>query len=119
MTQFLNLDEIETTIEKVVVLNKVSHSFVPFTVEDFVNNLKEMETYSAKTDVPMSEYMSFMVSMVKRAFPTIPEGELDKLTMEKLKALTDFIKGVTEQEAVAGLTAEQEAEVKKSEGKSH
>lgn len=113
MTKILNLDELETTIEKVIVLKGVKHPFVPFSVGDFIDNLKEMEANAKREDVPMSEYMEHMIGMVQRSFPSIPEQEVRDLPMEKLKAITDFIKGVTEEEALAGIQDEQDAEAKK------
>jgi len=112
MTKFLNLDEFETSVEKTVRLNGVTHSFVPFSVGDFIDQLKEMEGYAATEELPVSEYMGHMVKMVRRAFPSISEEDLMGLSMEKLKALTDFVRGETEKEALVGVTPE-EAEAKK------
>lgn len=112
MTQFLNLDEFETKIDKRVKLNGVTHEFQPFSVEDFIDQLKEMEDFTKREEVPVSEYMTHMVGIVHRAFPTIPEDELRKLSMPKLKKLTDFVRGETEAEALAGLPAEEAEEAK-------
>ena len=114
MTQFLNLDEFETKIDKRVVLKGNTHNFVPPSVGDFIEQLKEMEEYAKKTEVPVSEYMEHMVGVVKRAFPTITDDDLKTLSMPKLKKLTDFVRGETEAEALAGLPPE-EAEAAKNE----
>lgn len=111
--QFLNLDEFETKIDKRVKLNGVTHEFQPFSVGDFINQLKEMEDYASREDVPISEYMAYMVSVVRRAFPTIPEEDLRSMSMPKLKRLTDFVRGETEAEALAGLP-DEEAEAAKN-----
>lgn len=112
----LNLDEFETSIQKTVVLNGKRHAFAPFSVEDFINNLKEIDTYSKKDEIPVTEFFEHMIRMVTRAFPTIPEADVRALPMEKLKALSDFVKDQTEVEAEEGLAQAGEQAPKNQTG---
>lgn len=121
MTKILNLDELESASDKTLVLNKVSHSFVPFSVGQFVDQLKEMETYSARADVPVHEYLDHMVKMVGNAFPTIDHVELRKLDLHKIRKIVSFIRGELEAEVIEGLSQVDPAAAdaaKNAEGKS-
>lgn len=100
--EILNLDELETGVEKTVVLNGVKHSFAPFSVENFIENVKSLEEYSKREDIPVSEYMEHMVQMVVRGFPSIGEEAVRKLPMTHLKAINEFVRGQTEAEAALG-----------------
>jgi hypothetical protein len=106
MTKILNLDDIEQSEDKTVVLNTVSHKFHPFTVDEFITQLKEIEAIEAGGSVmSATDYAEFSIRTVQAAFPTIKETDLRALTIGKLKALTDFVKDVAKTEAVAGAEA--------------
>jgi hypothetical protein len=103
MTKVLNLDEIETTSDRSIILNKASHAFQPYTVGAFIEQMKAMEEFGKRTDVTTSEYLEHMVATIHGAFPTAPLAELKELSMEKIKLISDFVKGDLHKEAVAGL----------------
>jgi hypothetical protein len=105
MTKILNLDQIEQSEDKSVVLNGMSHTFRPFTVDEFIVQLKEIEAVEAKGDMSVTDYAEFSIKTVMRGFPTIPEAEIRALTIGKLKALTDFVKDVAQEEASVGADA--------------
>ena len=96
MAKILNLDTFETSSDKQVVLNKVTHQFHPFTVEEFIAQVKEIEELEAKGAVSATEYAQFMVKTVLRGFPTIPVDELQKMEVEKLRAISDFVRDVAQ-----------------------
>jgi hypothetical protein len=102
MTQVLNLDDLETGVEKTIILKGVKHSFAPFSVENFIENLKTLERYSNQDEVPVSEYMEHMIDMVSRGFPSLGLETIRQMPMTQLKAINDFIQGQTEMEAAAG-----------------
>lgn len=107
--EILNLDELETAIEKTIVHKGQKHVFAPFSVKDFVENLKQIEAYSKQDEIPVSEYMEHMINMVVRSFPSLGEDEVRELPMPKLKAINDFIKGQTETEALEGVKSDPDA----------
>ncbi len=99
MTKILNLDTLEQSEDKTVILRGVKHKFVPFSVEDFITQVKEIKEMEKGGEMGMDEYAEFMITAIKRAFPTIEVVELRKLTMDQLRALSDFVKSVAEDEA--------------------
>ncbi len=101
--EILNLDDFETEIEKTVIHEGVKHAFQPFSVEDFIKNLKQIENFAKLDEIDVSEYMEHMVDMVVRAFPSMGEETVRALPMTKLKKLNEFIRGQTEYEAADGL----------------
>lgn len=102
MTKILNLDDIEQSEDKSVVLNSQTHVFRPFTVAEFIAQLKEIEQIEKNGDISVADYAEFSIKTVTRAFPTIPENELRDLPVNKLKALTDFVREVANDEADKG-----------------
>lgn len=102
MTKVLNLDDFEQSVDKSVTLNGKSHEFKPFTVDEFISQLKEIEGLEKDGQLSIAQYVEFSIGTIKRAFPTIEESELRALTITKLKALTDFVRDVAENEAQAG-----------------
>lgn len=109
MTKILNLDTFETSNEKSLVLNKETHVFQPFTVEGFIDELKEIEAMEKDGNTPVAAYIEFSIKTILRAFPTIKEADLRKITITKLRAISDFVKSVAEDEA-QGATAEAGAD---------
>lgn len=105
----LNLDELETGIEKTVILNGRRHRLQPFSVQQFIDNLKEIDAYAAMEVVTAQEVVEHMVRMISGAFPTIPEAEIRALPMEKMKALSDFVKDQTQLEADEGIASDVSA----------
>lgn len=110
MTKILNLDDIQQPEDKNVVLKGATHTFQPFTVGEFVAQLKEIEEIEAKGQLSPADYAEFSIKTVKRAFPTIPEQDLRELPIFKLKALTEFVKDVASDEVERGSEATADAE---------
>lgn len=107
MTKILNLDTIETKVDKTIVLNGVEHAFSPFTVEQFIEQLKEIEAIeNGERTLSIREYAEYSIKSIKRAFPTVPEAELRALHVDKLKAISDFVRGEVAAEAEAGAEIE-------------
>ena len=104
--KILNLDELETGIEKQVVLKGVTHKLHPFSVQQFIDNLKEIDAYAAMETVTVQEVVEHMVKMISGAFPTIAEADIRGLPMEKMKALSDFVKDQTQLEADEGIASD-------------
>lgn len=105
MTKILNLDDIEQSEDKSVVLAGQTHVFRPFTVAEFIAQLKEIEAIEKTGEMTVADYAEFSIKTVKRAFPTIPEEQLRDLSINKLKALTDFVREVASDEADKGAEA--------------
>lgn len=109
MTKILNLDSFENPDEKAVVLNGVSHAFAPFTVEQFIAQMKDVEALEKQGDMTLSQFTEYSIDSIVRAYPTIPRDELFELPMHKLNALLKFVRGVAEEEAAQAGTDEGNA----------
>lgn len=88
MTNFLNLDEVKPTIEFSFQLNGKRHELVPATVETFIANMNDLKSLGVNAD-PIDE-LQVMLKMIGRAFPTITEKELKKLTLDQAKAISEY-----------------------------
>lgn len=86
--KFIDLDAIVPD-EVVVKLGGIEHKLVPLSVEDFINNTKDVEKYAS--EVISTEAEIEMVSkMLMRAFPTMTVEMLRKLTLPQLQTLVQF-----------------------------
>lgn len=103
--RILNLDNFETEIDKVVKYKGVEHKFKPFTVRDFIQNVKEMEDLARDdaTEEDIVAYVNQMAVLINRAFPTLSVEEVLEMPMEMVKALTDFVRGEVQTEVEENL----------------
>lgn len=109
--KILNLDTLPTKAPKrQVTLGGVSYDVQEMSVEDFIETNLAAERLEGNTD-PKAQ-MAEMVASVRRAVPTVPESELNKLPLEKMGVLVGFIRGIfdpekADVESVAGEDAEK------------
>lgn len=85
---YLDLDTVVPHDEIVVRLGGIDHPLVPITLEDFVKNTKTVQDLGVITD-PESE-MKLVKSMLFRAFPSMTDEIVNKLTLIQLNRLLDF-----------------------------
>ena len=84
---YLDLDAIDTEFTLVVKLDGTDHKLQPISLEDFVANLRKIQEMGVTTD-PMQE-VEMLVEMLSKAFPSIGEPRLRKLTLPQLSALME------------------------------
>ncbi len=97
--QYLNLDEVEPSIQKVLTIKGVKYEFHQPTVGEFVNEMKRVrdlqQQFKDKEDVDQFEVLEVMIESqkrsVKNAFPAIPDDVLNGLTQTQLNTIRDFI----------------------------
>lgn len=107
-TNILNLDELETKKQKVIKLHGKEHVFQPFTVENYIENIKSMEVLNAKQMrvekaikekrepnpddlVSQDELFNITVNNIIRAFPTLSKEQVLKMPIEMLNTIADYI----------------------------
>jgi hypothetical protein len=95
----LNLDELETGNEKEIVLDGKTYKLQPFSVGDFIDQVKRLE---AAENVSSSEAFELIVEMVSKAFPGLSEETIRGMSMERLNAIYDFVRATTEEEISEG-----------------
>tara|TARA_R110000851_G_scaffold59347_11_gene137421 strand:- start:11686 stop:12075 length:390 start_codon:yes stop_codon:yes gene_type:complete len=104
--QYLNLDEIDPSIKKVLTIKGVQYEFKQPTVGEFVQEMKTVRALADKfkEDKNASEF-DMIEAMVKsqarsvsNAFPEIPEDIIDGLTHPQLNIIRKFIENQFEEE---------------------
>jgi hypothetical protein len=91
--KILNLDTLPTKSPKrAITLGGVAYDVQEMSVEDFIETNLAAERLEADNN-PKTQ-MAEMVASVRRAVPTVPEAELNKLPLEKLGILVAFIRGI-------------------------
>ena len=106
MTKILNLDDLETTIEKSIEIKGVRYDMKPFSVEEFVDQMKEIEEVSQK-DLSGAELYLISLGMIRRAFPGMTDDILKKMNTFQIDAIYEFMKARTEEEAANVATETQ------------
>lgn len=99
MTKILNLDAIETSQEKIIKVDDVDHVMSPLSVEEFVENMKELESIKAAgADLEPSEAFERSLKMILKAFPTLPEARVRKMKVHQVDAIFAFVQGENDEE---------------------
>lgn len=100
MTKVLNLDEVETKLEKAIKFGGKEYVMSPLSVGDYVAQLKELQAIDQEKDP--AQVFEKMIASVVRAFPTMKEAQARKMTLSQLEALTRFIRGEVDAETETG-----------------
>lgn len=100
MAKILNLDEVETNLDRAIVLGGKTYNMRPMSVEDYIAQMKDMATAEKEKDP--AQLFELMVASVCRAFPTLKEPVARKMNLAQLQKLTIFIQAVTEDETETG-----------------
>lgn len=113
MTKIINLDDLETRKDKVVILKGVEHVMKTLTVRDYVQQLKkqaEIESLTANenhTVETADKLVELTIDALAAVFPTIPREQLELLNMDQLNAMRALAEGYAQEDAPEGeLTGE-------------
>lgn len=104
MSKVLNLDDLETSVAKQIVIDGKTYEMKPFTVESFIEQMKEVdELRKLKEDGAAAiESVKLVVRAIVRAFPGVEEARLMKMEVSHLEAIQAFIQSSAEEEVAAG-----------------
>lgn len=96
--QYLNLDDVEPSVQKVLKIKGKSYEFKQPSVGEFVNEMKRIKALQSQFEGEDADQFDVLEAMidsqkrsVKNAFPTIPEKVLNDLTNDQLGAIRAFI----------------------------
>jgi hypothetical protein len=113
MTKIINLDELETKRDKVVVLGGKEHVMATLTVQDYINQLKQQRELEKLTtsgdDSPETadRIVELTVDAMHKLFPTIERDQLMRLNLDQLNAMRALADEYTAEDAPDGeLTGE-------------
>jgi hypothetical protein len=112
MAKILNLDALSQGDAREVVIGGVSYEVPDMTVDNFVETTRIAQKLAADESATVADQIDAAVEMVARCIPTIDVAVLRKLSLQKLNAITAFIRGedVEKVEAAAHAAAAQEGE---------
>lgn len=118
MAQVLNLDEIHVSEPRVLIMNKVEHPIEELSVETYIEVSATAKRLQGETD--QAVLMTETVRLIKRQVPSVAESALMKLSLEKLMAVSEFVRGVDPEKIIAraGGAVKAETEEKAGEGES-
>jgi acetyl-CoA acetyltransferase len=96
MTKIVNLDQLATKRDKVVVLGGVEHVMTTLTVKDYIQQMKSFNAINelvqddqASMD-NVEKVMELTISALMKLFPTITREQFDLLNMDQLTAIREL-----------------------------
>jgi hypothetical protein len=104
MAKILNLDDIAGEESRELRLNGQTHPVREITVEDFIE-INRVAARLEKGDVSIEEQMQTTIDLIRRVIPSLTQEELQKLTMDKLQAISAFVRGLSPEEVLATITS--------------
>lgn len=99
---YLNVDAL-VPVTKTIELFGAVHDMHTVNVGEFIELTTISEEVDAVefADLSVSAQMTKLIANVKTAFPTVPEADLKRLTVDQLTAIIKFISGILEEEVEA------------------
>ena len=94
--QILNIDSLATPM-RVLTLGGVEYPVLDLTVENFIATSVSAERMKA-AGAGGVEQIKETIEMLRRSIPTMPEGALEKLSIEKIGVVVQFVQGVLDPE---------------------
>jgi hypothetical protein len=104
MTKIVNLDQLETKRDKVVVLGGVEHVMQTLTVKDYIQQLKngaEIEKLAEGDTTPETadRIVELTIDALNKLFPTISRDQLEALNMDQLNAMRGLAEDIASEDA--------------------
>jgi non-homologous end joining protein Ku len=96
MTKIINLDQLATKRDKVVVLGGVEHVMATLTVKDYVQQMKSSTKINEilkqeEADLESTEMvMNLTIEALMKLFPSITKDQFESLNMEQLTAIREL-----------------------------
>jgi hypothetical protein len=104
--KIVNLDNITTKRDKIIVLGGVEHVMHTPTVQDYIEQMKQAEeinrvSHSAEAEgiEGASQILNLTIATLLKSFPTLTDAQLRKLTMDQLNAIRMLADDAVEEEA--------------------
>lgn len=100
-TKYLNLDEVQPPVSKVLTIKGKSYEMVDLTVGAMVENLRLAEKMEGN-NAPLHEQIELMVRLISNVFPSVPEDVLRGLSLDQLTRVVEFAQSSVEDVAAEG-----------------
>lgn len=101
--QILNIDAFMEP-KRQLTYRGVSYPVNEIAVQDFIDNLKaveQLEEARKSGSAKVSEYMALTVDTIAKAIPSFPREELDKLSVEAVSKISEFVRGELDKAAAS------------------
>lgn len=102
MTKVLNLDALDASTVRELVLGGKTYAVREMSVADFVETTEAAKRLAEVDD--LSVHMRETVRLVKRAIPGVSEKDLMALSLPNLRAVVAFVRGEDPAEKTEGVT---------------
>lgn len=105
MTKIINLDQLQTKRDKVVILGGVEHVMATLTVKDYINQLKaqteiEKLTANVEEDAQSADrIIELTIEALMKLFPTITKDQFESLNVDQLHAVRQLADAYTAEDA--------------------
>lgn len=105
MTKIVNLDQLSTKRDKVVVLGGEEHVMATLTVKDYIEQMKstkEIDTLMNEGEESLEgaeKIMEITIKALMKLFPTITKEQFEALNMDQLTAIRELAEDFAEEDA--------------------
>lgn len=104
MTKIVNLDQLATKRDKVVVLGGVEHVMKTLTVKEYVQQMKAsgeiQDLMSDENSIEgVERIMEITIEALMKVFPTITKDEFEALNMDQLTAIRELSEDFAKEDA--------------------
>lgn len=104
MTKIINLDQLATKRDKVVVLGGEEHVMKTLTVKDYVQQMKASsqisELVKEEDSIESAErIMELTIEALMKVFPTITKDQFESLNMDQLTAIRELAEDFATEDA--------------------
>ena len=90
----LNLDDVPASSTEVVVkLKGKEHEMVPLSVKKFIEHIRRVEALEKGT---ILDEVGVMVDSIRDAVPTMPQEDLEELSLEQMQQIVTHIQKASE-----------------------
>lgn len=86
--KYLDLDAIAEEAVFTLKLNSKEHKLQVATVKMFAENMRDVQ--ETTLDASITDELKVIVRIVKRAFPTMTDEDIENLTLPQLRTIADF-----------------------------
>ena len=100
MTKIINMDDLAEEPILTIVCDGVSHNAQPTTIEDFIANMKLVESLTPQST--FLDEIEVCIKVIGRAFPTIGEEKIRKWQVTAIQKVFAAVRGFDGQNASTG-----------------
>lgn len=102
MTKIVNLDQLETRRDKVIILGGVEHVMKTLTIKEYIEQMKastEINQMALDNSMENAEKIfSLSIEALMKAFPTVTKDQFNSLNLDQITAIRNLVEAENEGE---------------------